>query len=1009
MKILKINFQNINSLKGHHEIDFSDKPFTTSSLFAITGPTGSGKSTVLDVISLGLFAQVPRLGKITKNDVLSKGAILTRNQKEAFARVTYSCKSGTYESIWRISTNSRGNLRDYEMQLFNVETGQALDLKKSEVPGKNEDLIGLNYNQFIKSVLLAQGEFAQLLKARKDERGALLEKITGTGVYRRLGQLSFEKYREVTAAIEKQQHELEIILQNVLEDEEAQRYKIELEEKDKLCTQTEGKLEVIKQQLSLKRDVAQRKKEIQSLEGSLIQANTKITGFETAHGQPLKLHEQVRHGAEELRSWTLLHANLEELQKNIQQKKKAENESLQAVSACLESTSKLTGMETRAENISQNLKDFADNVSQLQRLQETKRTAYSHLRQQLSDTLEGIPFKLQPNAPDKGIKQLQELLEQSQNKLESLKAQLSSLNLDKLEQEKQHLQQLLSKGRQAVEKNQELSHLQVEVKNLEKNLKQLKDKIDPLPSSIKSLNDQVVLEEKDLDILNLKKNAEVLHAKVEDLRHKLTKGEPCPLCGSLEHPYAEQTPEKEDGLEKAIQEKGKHIRNLQHQLSSSSATLKNYSEQLEIIEKNLEAKQEELRQKDKGFKSQFELLKKQEEIADWKVWCGQKESQLHALENYDKEAQRLTKLQKSLPLHHELSELIEQGKIIKEQLNSIYSGTDIHQDCNKLKDDWVRLSNTLNGLQDLQGELQQSILAKEKEINSVEVTLSDLLSETSFPDIPSARKALLPDPEVHRLQTQRDELWDKKKNLDNSRNLLSKQLTELQQKETERPQEKLEVEQSENQDSLLSLRQRCESFRRILKNEEERQLEVRRLKRQIAESEKTTRRWRLLKELIGDATGKKFNDFAQDMSLTQLLQLANRRLADLSDRYQLDKPKEDEDDGLIALDQHMGGQRRSVKTLSGGETFLLSLAMALALSDLASRNVEIDSLFIDEGFGTLDPETLDQTLDTLEKLQAESSKTIGIISHVESLKERIATQVRLERNGQGYSQLSITP
>ena len=162
-----------------------------------------------------------------------------------------------------------------------------------------------------------------------------------------------------------------------------------------------------------------------------------------------------------------------------------------------------------------------------------------------------------------------------------------------------------------------------------------------------------------------------------------------------------------------------------------------------------------------------------------------------------------------------------------------------------------------------------------------------------------------------------------------------------------------------------------------------------------------------MNELIGDATGKKFNDFAQDLSLSQLLVLANKRLGDLSDRYRIDKPTESEDDGLVAIDEHMGGQRRSVKTLSGGETFLLSLSLALALSDMASRNVEINSLFIDEGFGTLDPETLDQTLDTLEKLQAESSKTIGIISHVDSLKERIATQIQLKRHGQGYSTLEI--
>ncbi|MDZ7847105.1 MAG: SbcC/MukB-like Walker B domain-containing protein [Owenweeksia sp.] len=160
-------------------------------------------------------------------------------------------------------------------------------------------------------------------------------------------------------------------------------------------------------------------------------------------------------------------------------------------------------------------------------------------------------------------------------------------------------------------------------------------------------------------------------------------------------------------------------------------------------------------------------------------------------------------------------------------------------------------------------------------------------------------------------------------------------------------------------------------------------------------------------DLIGDKIGKRFNDFAQDLTLQQLLALANNRLSQLTDRYRVASPQEDEDDSLIAIDDHMGGQRRSVKTLSGGETFVLSLSLALALSDLASKNVEINSLFIDEGFGTLDPETLDQTLDTLEKLQTESSKTIGIISHVEALKERISTQIQLERNGQGYSSLKV--
>jgi exonuclease SbcC len=103
----------------------------------------------------------------------------------------------------------------------------------------------------------------------------------------------------------------------------------------------------------------------------------------------------------------------------------------------------------------------------------------------------------------------------------------------------------------------------------------------------------------------------------------------------------------------------------------------------------------------------------------------------------------------------------------------------------------------------------------------------------------------------------------------------------------------------------------------------------------------------------------------------------------------------------------MGNARRSVRTLSGGETFLVSLAMAFALSDIASRNVKIESLFIDEGFGTLDPETLDQAISILEKMQNEGDRSVGVISHVGALKERITTQVQLEKSSLGYSQIRV--
>jgi exonuclease SbcC len=114
-----------------------------------------------------------------------------------------------------------------------------------------------------------------------------------------------------------------------------------------------------------------------------------------------------------------------------------------------------------------------------------------------------------------------------------------------------------------------------------------------------------------------------------------------------------------------------------------------------------------------------------------------------------------------------------------------------------------------------------------------------------------------------------------------------------------------------------------------------------------------------------------------------------------------------DNDSLKVFDAYMGNEVRAVKTLSGGETFMVSLAMAFALSDLAAKNIKIESIFIDEGFGTLDPETLDQAISILEKMQREDDKSIGVISHVEALKERISTQIKLEKSGAGYSSITI--
>jgi exonuclease SbcC len=174
---------------------------------------------------------------------------------------------------------------------------------------------------------------------------------------------------------------------------------------------------------------------------------------------------------------------------------------------------------------------------------------------------------------------------------------------------------------------------------------------------------------------------------------------------------------------------------------------------------------------------------------------------------------------------------------------------------------------------------------------------------------------------------------------------------------------------------------------------------------ELDKQQREARRWRQLAEVIGSADGKKFSEFAQGLTLARLVDLANRHLTRLTDRYRILR-NPDEHLDLLIVDEYQAGSTRSMNSLSGGESFLVSLALALGLSELAGRKTQIDTLFIDEGFGTLDPDALDVALTALEMLQG-TGKTIGIISHVEALKERVSTQINVRKGAGGVSTIRV--
>lgn len=215
----------------------------------------------------------------------------------------------------------------------------------------------------------------------------------------------------------------------------------------------------------------------------------------------------------------------------------------------------------------------------------------------------------------------------------------------------------------------------------------------------------------------------------------------------------------------------------------------------------------------------------------------------------------------------------------------------------------------------------------------------------------------------------------------------------------------VEAAQAANELNLQTAQQAWQERVLMLREDLQRRQQAAHLQAEVERLSSQVRVWGQLNELMGSASGNKFRDFAQRYSLDVLLNYANRHLADLSRRYTLRRVRDSL--ALLVLDQDMGGEMRSVHSLSGGESFLVSLALALGLASLSSQRVKVESLFIDEGFGSLDADSLRVAMDALDQLQAQGRK-VGVISHVQEMTERIAVQIQVRRlsGGQSYVRVS---
>lgn len=1006
MRILQIRFKNINNLKGEHApVSFNEEPLKSAGIFAITGPTGSGKSTLLDVITLALFNRVPRYkSKITRKEIDDLGSIMTHHTNDAYAAIDFEIKGNRFTSEWKVSKNSKGKLNDYEMFIYDA-AGTPLDLKKKDVPAYNENLIGLKYDQFVKSIILSQGQFSKFLKADENERGQLLENLTGTGIYRKIGRKIYEKNKEIKSQVELEKKVLENL--TTLSDEEVKFLTEEVKTATEKITRLDKEIKGIA-------EASQLKKEMNSLQASLLASEIesknlalRVQQFD-ADAKRLSLHNKLNPVREDIALYKDAKSNATLTTKNLNEYKEQHEQSKVRYQKSIDDMAALTKEKVTKDNFHTTMRVFENEVNALNQELNNNKKKGKEIRDRINKIKENYPTSISPKPSEAiaairgNIASLQLTIEKSQlttdSNLVDARKQLKSQkkNYDDLLLIKHEYDHILEAQTKIEETKKKIQAYTTEKEKHEPT----KKKIEELIYSYKSL--LVTLEKRKEDAIRI--------ASLEAHRQSLVDGEACPLCGSLEHPYTQHLPESdkldiENKILKTKQDilhQEKELNQINEALTKAYTSLKLTQEELLGYEKQLSTSQTTLKQKLKDQKnnkaSAPETITK--EIATLDEENKLLENSIHALDELKIASQLLEAFEA-------LNKAIETNNELTKKRNAKFEGENIGDITNKLQDDFQEHGTSLTRLQEAiaketkdSGRAIESVKLHQRNLqpkleklgfNSIEEMSQHFLSE-------SEEKTMLQESEtIKKLQTENlTKISSDKIKLAalTAKDLLPNAVFD----ELIAQQKTLETERNALAELIGEKRNQINADQETKKNQKTKLVALENLNKELE-------KWSLLNKMIGDLNGNKFANFSQGLTLQNLLVYANKRLTNLTDRYLLDKPKDG--GALQVVDQFQGNIHRAVSTLSGGESFLISLALALSLSDMASRNVSLESLFIDEGFGTLDQETLDIAMNTLEKLQSESQKTVGVISHVEALKERINVQIKLEKNAQGYSTIKI--
>ena len=985
MKILAIRGRNLASLEGDFEIDFTVEPLLSAGIFAISGPTGAGKSTLLDTMCLALFARTPRTDQAKENNVklqdvsneqLSQSDprfLLRRGTSSGFAEVDFMALNGhRYRTRWSVARardKENGRLQNPRLALYNLDKEEEEQGTRSDLQARIIDLIGLTFEQFTRSVLLAQNDFSTFLKAEQGEKASLLEKLTGTELYSAISRQIFERNARAKEAFDLIQTRIQGIELLTDEEENDLRTRLagtekELQRVEKAKAEQQALQEAVR---SIEQQITIRQRQQKEAADKLVHATELLT---------VARHEYEKGVEEQQQS----EARFKSLQQEILQARKLDIQLDTAIRDLSHSEQQLKNVMLRKEEAEKKYqaavlrrRQGAEEIARLTAWRERYKK-----KERIAEQLSALLLHLDAASATRSG------MEAAVRSIETLRQEMAALN-----------KQLSDLQQTSANKQQALKRAEADYRNLEEELKAVDaPALDKQIEKLRQEREQLLIEQARLEA----------SGNIKDLRGRLQDGQPCPVCGSTHHPFANQVPVAPvSALTLQLQDLSnkketyvahtRHLTRLQQQLlqlhkelADSEAACKEMAGKQQLAASRQE-------REEAIVKEQSTLLTQSLSAAD--LLFGNSEWQKAWLQNPETFRKTLTDFARQW---HENIEKLHQ----------------LERQESAQKAECESLASFLPSLEKQAEESGQLHEKNRAAFSSLQAERKKLLNGRSADSVEQEYIRRMEElkerlKKLSATQTEQSGIADQIRGIADQ---IAKDLTEASADLLRRKAaldkwtaDYLDSSGGEPLEVILSryTQEKTElAFR--LRTQTENKAKVSGLQEELNVRRTESERWAKLNELAGSADGAKFRRIAQGYTLDILLNYANVQLRELTRRYRLERVPETL--ALQVIDRDMCDEVRTVHSLSGGESFLVSLALALGLSSLSSNRMRVESLFIDEGFGSLDAETLRVALDALESLRTQGRK-IGVISHVQEMTERIPVRVQVSRVGNGKSVVRI--